>query len=93
MKIYHYREPVIDSSIVPVPVTGEYLGSGFADPDPREEGSWIIPAYATTVEPPTIPDGKIAVWSGSSWSLEVRPEPPPPPEPEPEPEPENTPPA
>lgn len=73
MQIYHYD-----------PGTGLLVGSGVADPSPREPGVWLVPAYATAVAPPAIPEGKVAVWGGSSWSLITAPPPnaPPPETPE-----------
>lgn len=62
--------------------TGYYLGISQADPDPMNEGSWLIPAYATTVAPPVdFPIGKIPVWEGSKWVIKDIPTPPPTPEP------------
>ncbi len=68
MKIHHYHEQ-----------TGEWLGDGMADPDPLEPGNWLIPAHATTDEPPTPGAGQFAAWNGSAW--ELRDIPPPAPEP------------
>lgn len=58
MQIYHYH-----------PTTGEYLGTGMADPSPLEPGKYLIPAYATTTVPPTAMSGKVRVWRGE-WMFE-----------------------
>lgn len=53
------------------PITREYLGPSLADPDPLEEGAWLIPAHAYPDAPPDIPAGQAALRSedGSSWIL------------------------
>lgn len=53
------------------PVTREYLGTGQADPDPLEDGHWLIPAHAYADAPPSIPAGQAARRSedGSAWQL------------------------
>lgn len=58
MKIYHY-----DSE------TGKYLGEGLADLSPLEQDVWLIPAYATSVEPLEAPDGQYAAFIDNAWSL------------------------
>lgn len=50
------------------PVTGEYNGTGIADPDPVVEGSFLIPAHATTETPPEREAGCAIVWDGTSWA-------------------------
>jgi len=42
------------------------LGRSAADPNPEEPGAWLIPAYATTIRPPS------ARWlrSGLRWRVE-----------------------
>lgn len=72
MKIYHYDTE-----------TGVYLGQGLADESPLEPGVWLIPAGATTSEPPQPPKGKRVVMVNGGWRLQAIPEP----EPEPEPQP------
>ncbi|WP_025154878.1 tail fiber assembly protein [Morganella morganii] len=56
MKIFNYH-----------PVTKEYLSEGLADADPMVEGNWLIPAYATTVNPPEIKPWYIPVFDGEQW--------------------------
>lgn len=53
------------------PVTGEYLGPSSADPDPLDEGNWLIPAHAYLDAPPDAPAGYAAQRSedGSAWQL------------------------
>lgn len=57
MDIYHYHS-----------LTGEYLGKGVADPNPLEEGNWLMPANSTVMEPLPPEDGKAVVWSDQQWS-------------------------
>ena len=59
MQIWHYQ-----------PATGELIGPGTADPDPSENGGWLVPAFATDVAPPDhVPGGQVAVWAGEGWQL------------------------
>jgi hypothetical protein len=69
MKIYHYH-----------PETKKYIGEGLADPNPLQKGDWLIPAFATTIEPPIVEENQIAKWNGNSWDVvaipdEIVPEP------------------
>lgn len=50
------------------PITGELLGPSVADPNPVEEGEWLVPAHATPVAPPERQDGHAVVFAGSSWA-------------------------
>lgn len=68
MKIYHYH-----------PDTGVFLGEGIADPSPLEQDVWLIPASATTIEPPQAPAGSQVVFSDGVWEIQELPKP----EPEP----------
>jgi hypothetical protein len=56
MDIWHYD-----------PDDGRLLGQGVADPDPMAPGGWLIPAWATTLAPPTTNDGEQAHFDGESW--------------------------
>ena len=51
------------------PVSREYLGYSEADESPLEPGEFLIPANATSVEPPAVPEGKVAVWNSVDWSV------------------------
>lgn len=73
MDIYHYH-----------PTTGRYIAPGTADPDQLTEGEWLLPAFATLVEPPHAVEGMFAAFIDGSWTLLPEPEPEEPPEPEPE---------
>ena len=69
MKIYNYD-----------PISKIYSGESEADPDPLQEGNWLIPAYATTLTPPRAVEGKVAFWTGGSWTLREIPAPEPDPD-------------
>lgn len=57
MLIYNYH-----------PDSGEFMGTSEADPNPVETGEFIIPAHATTIEPPGDPSaGHAMAWDGSDW--------------------------
>jgi hypothetical protein len=66
MKIYNYH-----------PETFEYLGEGYADPDPLEPGNWLIPASSATFPPPEPIEGKNRHFENGTWVYKD-----PPPEPE-----------
>ena len=56
--------------------TGVLLGRGIADPNPENPGAWLIPAYATTIRPPFVPDGCVAIFDGGlsaigEWRIEL----------------------
>ena len=57
MKIFNYS-----------PLNGEFLSEGVADPNPAEEGAWLIPADATTQAPPDPEEGKARVFANGAWS-------------------------
>lgn len=60
MKIYHYH-----------PDTKEYLAEGQADLSPldKEQGNdvWLIPAYATDIQPPPHIKRSDIVFIGGQW--------------------------
>lgn len=58
MKIFNYH-----------PITGEYISESVADESPLEPGKYLIPAFATELEPPTIGDRQVAVFNNGAWSL------------------------
>ncbi len=62
MKIYHYSDQ------------GEFIAEGIADPDPMAPGSWLIPASATTEEPPKHINGKKRVFITNGWEFHDLPE-------------------
>lgn len=49
------------------PLTGEYLGSGQADPDPMDEQNWLIPAHAYLEAPPAFGKSEAAVRTKDGW--------------------------
>lgn len=63
------------------PITKEYRGATQALEDPKHPGRYLIPAFATEIEPPTPGENQKVVWGGEAWQLEDIPQP----EPEPEP--------
>lgn len=56
MQVHHYDEK-----------TRAYLGSSQAMADPMEPGRWLIPAWATTVEPSAEIEGMVQVFNGTEW--------------------------
>ena len=66
MKIWHYH-----------PASGQLMGEGLADPDPLTPGAWLIPAHATTQQPPALAVGQMAVWDAVGWVINAIPAPPP----------------
>lgn len=58
-------------------VTGALLGQGAADEDPERNGGWLLPAFATTIRPPFVPAGCVAIFDGGlsgqgSWRIELK---------------------
>ena len=54
------------------PLTGEYVGQSFADPDPLDQDNWLIPGMAFTEKPPEVALGFAAVHvqgSDEVWSV------------------------
>jgi len=44
--------------------------------NPEDSGAWLIPAYATTIRPPTVPEGCVAIFNGGlaavgEWRIEL----------------------
>lgn len=68
MKIYHYHQ-----------TSGELMGEGVADADPMDAGGWLIPAHATTVEPPAHVEGSTRHFLAGGWEYKDVPPPPAPP--------------
>lgn len=56
MLIYNYH-----------PVTGEFTGESIADASPREPGHFLIPAYATPVQPKAAREGYVVVFRNGKW--------------------------
>lgn len=48
---------------------GMYVGTTTADPDPMNEGHWLLPAGCVDVKPPKITGGKTPQWVGYKWKL------------------------
>ena len=67
MNIYNYD-----------PETNQYNFSSVADESPLEPGEYLIPAYATTIAPPTAGENEAPFWTGSAWEIRstLEPEPP-----------------
>jgi len=57
--------------------SGIFIGTDKAQESPRRPGEFLMPKNSTEVAPPEIPEGKLARWSGSEWTLEDIPAPPP----------------
>jgi hypothetical protein len=64
--IYHYH-----------PETGDFLEPSLADPSPLEPDVFLIPAYATDIEPPSVQVGQRANFDavGRTWRVVDQPEP------------------
>lgn len=58
MKIYNYH-----------PEYKIYIGSSDADESPLEPGVFLIPAYATELEPPTCTESEIQIFDENSWVI------------------------
>lgn len=56
MNAYHFE-----------PETGRYTGILPADPDPFQEGAFILPGNSTFTEPPEEKPGFLRIWNGSAW--------------------------
>ena len=55
---------------------GIFVGVVKRQPSPLEPGVFLVPAGAVLVEPPQIPEGQMAQWDGTAWSLKPIPVPP-----------------
>ena len=53
---------------------GFYVGPLLADPDPLDDGNWLIPAGCVTEAPPALLEGQRARLVSGSWTV-VDPEP------------------
>ena len=62
MNIYHFH-----------PESGVFLEQGLADPDPLNEGQYLLPAYSTTESPPVPVDGFYAKFENGVWSNVAKP--------------------
>jgi len=53
------------------PVTKEYVGQCAADESPLEPGNYLVPAFATTKEPPSTADREVAVFDdvAGDWMI------------------------
>ena len=52
------------------PVTLEYTGSSEADPDPLDDGCWLIPSSSTLIAPPDPESGKYRIFINDAWAFE-----------------------
>ena len=57
MKIYNFNKE------------GYFVGESEADESPLEEGVFLIPANATTIEPPIVESGFVPVFNGTKWDI------------------------
>lgn len=64
MKIYNYHAD-----------SGQLIGESIADADPLNDGQWLIPAHATTIEPPSTNSKQFAAFNGVDWNVFDIPEP------------------
>ena len=62
MNIYNYH-----------PQTRQFVSVSEADPDPMDEGNWLIPAHATTAAVPVTPETHVAIFSPDTetWTLVI----------------------
>lgn len=67
------------------PDTAQYLGSSLADESPLEPGVYLIPAYATEIEPPEHRQGFYRRFVDGAWGYSPVEDPAAEPTPEPEP--------
>lgn len=50
-------------------VTKIFTQASEALESPNEEGVWLLPAFATFLEPPVAPDGQTVMWDGTAWTV------------------------
>lgn len=58
--IYHYSKEY-----------NHYTKTTVARMDPKNPTRVIVPAYATTSALPTVSEGEVAIWNGSSWDVQT----------------------
>lgn len=51
------------------PITKEYRDATQAPEDPKHPGRYLIPAFATEMEPPQPGENQKVVWGGEAWQL------------------------
>lgn len=51
------------------PATGEFLTEGIADLCPVSKTNWIIPAHATSLEPPIVEEKQKACFVNNKWEI------------------------
>ena len=54
---------------------GFYVGMTVADPDPLDQGNWLIPAGCVTEPPPSLGEKQLAQWVSGSWVVVEIPDP------------------
>jgi hypothetical protein len=50
-----------------------YSGEVYRQENPMEPGTWLMPARATEIPPPAIPEGYRAKFTEAGWILEEKP--------------------
>lgn len=53
------------------PVTGEFIGTSYPDPDPLDGKNWLVPAHAYMDAPPAVSAGEIALRGAAGWFVSV----------------------
>lgn len=51
------------------PGTGEFIATGYADPDPLDADNWLVPANATLDAPPVTEAHQVAVLLDQQWKV------------------------
>lgn len=57
MKIFNYNS------------NGVFIGASIADKDPENPENFLVPAMATTIEPPSANENEIVVFDGEKWNV------------------------